>query len=217
MSFIENVIARALNCGRLALIGITVSFLVVPHSTEVNAELDIPIDPILIPPITPAIIEIDEGSWIEYGKCKVDYTQNIFGAIIWDIILLFWPTTDLVMEHHDVYISRYSNPEADYEENEHQARGFYAKASDWVNWAPKLAAWLLGEIKYVEGEMLDKTRDSSICSPSGSGWERGEPYNTGMVLFRYEQPWEKFHLARRNCQHWAQWVITGHDNLSRDS
>ena len=184
---------------------------------EVSAEIEVPGPaPIPVPPIPiPPPIE-DEGPWIEYGKCKVDYNESIFGKVLWWIIEKNWLDEDLVLEHHDAYTTRFFSPEDVEDLDEYQARGFYALASDWKNWILKIAAWLDGEVYYVKGEMIDKTRDSDTCEKWGAGWERDQNRRTvSEVLYRYEMPWDKFHLVMRNCQHWAMWAITGQDDLSQ--
>ena len=120
-----NLIKKFLNLTQCAIVGVALCFLVVPYAIEVSAELELPgPDPKPIPPIPiPPPID-DEGPWIEYGKCTVDYTENIFGRIIWELILLFWPTTDLAMEHHDAYTTAFLTPEAVSDRDEYQARGF---------------------------------------------------------------------------------------------
>ena len=222
----NDLIDNFFNLTRMALLGIALCFLVIPYPIEVNADNDRSNrDPIEDPPEPPSIPnppEIPEppkGDWMEYGRCEVDYDDNIFGAALWWLIKKFLSEKDrerLEFGHHDVYIARYPEPpnledRMPYIKHGYEARGFYATGEDWLRWKESLEAWADERVViYVEGEMRDKNRESKLCTLWAYGWERDiEAPSTTLVLQRYEVEWSNFHIVEQNCQHWAYWVLTG--------
>ena len=229
-----NIIDKVLNFTRITLLGIALCFLVIPYPIEVNADNDRSYrDPIEDPPEPPRIPnppEIPEppkGDWMEYGRCTVDYADNVWGAILWALIKRFLPKKDrerLEFGHHDVYIARYPKPPGPddreyYEKNGYEARGFFATGEDLDQWKRSLEQWKeYGIVVYVEGEMRDTHREYDLCEIYLYGWERGiEDAHTTLVLQRYEEEWSDFHIVRQNCQHWAFWVLTGRHLSESDS
>lgn len=170
----------------------------------------------------------DEGVFIEYGRCTIDYTKLVLGlgsAIdrIYNNLKeeygeemlghLFGP------EHHDVFLNPPGVPppgvppelEPSRLEEQYLARGFYGP-NEPNKILKNARKWLEDDIIiYVAGSMIDKTRDKDKCRVFGSGESRDTTNNSSSVVFRYQIKWVRFHLILRNCQHWAFWVLNGLD------
>ena len=156
----------------------------------------------------------------------MDYTEKELGAAIWELIEEHF-ADDVEhlfgLEHHDVFI----NPPVEENFNitdpstwnppvpksdEYKVRGFYASLSDLASWKAKINAWRNDkEVVYVKGGMIDKVRKKEICTVWGAGNIRNISDDAIWVLTSYGEEWEKFHIVKQNCQHWAFWVLTSED------
>ncbi|MXX94236.1 MAG: hypothetical protein F4Y65_00890 [Gammaproteobacteria bacterium] len=211
-------------CLRLILSGGVLVLILI--STNLYAvELPFPGETIPVGDPEPPPDPPDEGVFIEYDRCTIDYTKLVLGlgsAIdrIYNNLKeeygeeklghLFGP------EHHDVFLNPpVVPPEGNLEERrtekQYIARGFYGP-NEPNKILKNARKWLEDdEIIYVEGSMIDKIRNRNKCRVFGSGESRDVANNSSSVVFRYQVEWVNFHLILQNCQHWAYMTLTGCD------
>lgn len=168
----------------------------------------------------PTTIMADDSNFynpfFEFGTCVVDYTESLTDDIEAIVDTFSHLIFGYKLEHHDVYRKVFENFEASQREEQLGStvyRGFYATGNDLIQWTVSLVLWFTSRsVHYVNGHMIDKqARDS--CSMFTAGYltlDGGRTFTlAGKADQRWGVPWSQFHLFKRNCQTWADYVRTG--------
>ena len=158
------------------------------------------------------------GQWIEVGKCEIDYTEDWpeWLRTIVDYWSRLFPQLDIA--HEDAYVTTYTDSNREHEILTTH-RGFFATFDDKANWVWSMLQYANNKrIIYVDSEMREnESRDS--CTESffynEDFWELTSHSIYYGAHLRFEESWApNYHLFERNCQHWADYVVSGTDSSS---
>lgn len=210
------------------LLRLTIVLVFILSGINLNSDNDVP--PVTFPSVDepPPMPKPDNGVNFEYGRCEIDYTESDFGAKIWKYIKEhFEEDVDHLfgLEHHDVYIEPPLNiddidfgnsstwAQASTQNEKYAGRGFYAHDLNALRWLDKIRAWQEGNfVVYVRGHMRDKMREKDLCTKWGEGQSRDMTEDAvQVVLAHMVVKWRNFHIVKRNCQHWAFFILTSED------